>query len=106
MKISPVVALAVTAVAAMESSSSEQPKLLSIAFDRLQQTELIGRVGRHAVHLARLGSGHPGHGASQDHSHDHSHDHEDPISESCVNGTETVNADSSYQDSLTQIESW
>ena len=54
MKISPVVTLAVTAVAAVELSSSEQTNLLSIDFDDLRQVELIGRVARHAVHRARL----------------------------------------------------
>ncbi|EJK48144.1 hypothetical protein THAOC_33086 [Thalassiosira oceanica] len=55
MKIWPVAFLAIAAVAATGSSSSEQTELLSIAFDKLQQTELIGRVGR-AVHQARLRS--------------------------------------------------
>ncbi|EJK52232.1 hypothetical protein THAOC_28522 [Thalassiosira oceanica] len=86
MKIWPVAFLAIAAVAATGSSSSEQTELLSIAFDKLQQTELIGRVGR-AVHQARLRS-------SDDH-----------ISQACVNGTETVNADSSYEDALSQLNS-
>mmetsp|Transcript_3736 Transcript_3736/g.7583 ORF Transcript_3736/g.7583 Transcript_3736/m.7583 type:complete len:235 (-) Transcript_3736:155-859(-) len=86
MKIWPVAFLATVAVAATGPASSEQTELLSIASYKLQQTELIGRVGR-AVQQARLQS-------SDDH-----------ISQACVNGTETVNADSSYQDALSQIES-
>ena len=69
MKISPVTLLAVANVAATaESSSSERTKLSSIAFDKLQQTDLIGR----AVHHAQLQSS------------------QDDVTETCLNETQAA----------------
>ena len=92
MKISTVLPLSIATVAAAAAESSrswdyvavEQTKMLNVAFDTLQQTEIIGR----AVHQARLKSS------------------QDDVSEACLTGTETVNEDSSYLDALTQLESW
>ena len=98
MKISTVLPLSIATVAAAATESPrswdysgswdyvavEQTKLLNVAFDKLQQTEFIGR----AVHQARLKSS------------------QDDVSEACLTGTETVNEDSSYLDALTQLESW
>ncbi|EJK47184.1 hypothetical protein THAOC_34119 [Thalassiosira oceanica] len=85
MKIWSVLLLTITTVAATGSASSEQSseqtKLLSSVFNKLK-TEFIGR----AVHQALLGS---------------SQDQDD----ACLNGTKTVNADSSYSSAFSHIDS-
>jgi len=86
MKISIVFPLSIVSVAATGLSSSRSWDYVSIeqTTKLLQQIEFVGR----AVHQARLKSS------------------QDDIGEACLNGTETVNEDSSYQDALIQLENW
>ena len=85
MKISIVFPLSIVSVAATGSSSSRSWDYVSIeqTAKLLLQIEFVGR----AVHQALKSS-------------------QDDIGEACLNGTETVNEDSSYQDALIQLENW